>query len=248
MNENKKNYKNLIIIFLIFLIICIGIFIYFKLTKNNKNENTINNTAESNNYTNSSTNNEIDTNTTDNKESSFLMYINDVFNMTGRGIAVTGEIKRGTIKVNDEVEIIGLNEEKKLVKVKEIILKRKLVNTATVGDDAGIILENIKLDEVKRGQVLATENTVKASTKFAAKIEMSKEEKNSIQNGDTVKFDFKTINVEGKIKILDNKEIANISVEIFIPIVVEVGTEFSIKEDTLNKTIALGTVTQLYDE
>ncbi len=156
LNYNKSNNnKKLVVIIILIAIICICVFIYFKfIHKKSENVDISNQKVIENNISNSNnTNNDIENIKTD-KNYSFIMTIEDIFTVTGRGTIVTGRIEKGTIKVNDQVQIIGLNDEVKTTVIREIEMYRKTYESATAGDNVGLLLKDIERDEIERGQVL----------------------------------------------------------------------------------------------
>lgn len=149
-NKSSNNKKVIIIILCLIVIVCLSVFIYFKFIKTAKNE-----TNNEPNIIENNDNSEITNIDTDYKEkATFLMTIEDVFSITGRGTVVTGRIEKGTINVNDSVKIIGLNGETRTTTVVGIETLRENLDSATVGDNVGLLLKNIKKDEVESGQVL----------------------------------------------------------------------------------------------
>lgn len=159
-NKSSNNKKVIIIILCLIVIVCLGVFIYFKFIKTAKNETTneqnIIENSKNNNMADNNGNSEITNTDIDYKEkATFLMTIEDVFSITGRGTVVTGRIEKGTINVNDSVKIIGLNGETRTTTVVGIETLRENLDSATVGDNVGLLLKNIKKDEVESGQVLA---------------------------------------------------------------------------------------------
>lgn len=238
--ENKSN-KNKTIMILIFLlvIILIGTLIYFKFVKVNKNE-IINSNEQSTNENNDKTN-------------SFLMAIEDVFYITNRGTIVTGRIERGTISLNDSVQIIGLNSEIINTTVTEIEMFQKKLNTATVGDSVGLLLKDIKRTEVMKGQVVAKPNSIQNGTSFKAKINLYSTSEGgrdvAIKNNHKTQFYFRTTDIGGKIELINGitslnpGQNANVDVELNLPIAMEVGTEFKIRES--GKVIGTGTIIEV---
>ena len=178
-NYNQcSNSKKIIIVLCVVAVVCFSIFAYFKFikiknkSKNNNNSNTGNFNIETNNETIKS-----DTKKEYNENATFLMSIDDVFTITGKGTVVTGTIERGTINLNDTVQIIGLNDEIKTTVVTGIEKLSKNIDTAKAGDHVGLSLKDIKRDEVNRGQVIAKPNTIKNATNFVAQVYMlTKEE------------------------------------------------------------------------
>ncbi|MBO5095310.1 MAG: elongation factor Tu [Bacilli bacterium] len=182
----------------------------------------------------------------------FLMPIEDVFTITGRGTVVTGRVERGQLKLNDEVEIVGLKETKKTV-VTGIEMFRKQLDYAEAGDNAGILLRGVSRDEVERGQVLAKPGTVTPHTKFKATVYvLTKEEGGRHKPFFTnyrPQFYFRTTDVTGVIELPAGTEMVmpgdnvEITVELIAPIAIENGTKFSIREG--GHTVGAGNVSEI---
>ena len=184
----------------------------------------------------------------------FLMSIEDVFTITGRGTVVTGRVERGQLKLNDEVEIIGLKPTKKTV-VTGIEMFRKQLDYAEAGDNAGVLLRGIAREEVERGQVLAKPGSVHPHKKFKAQVYvLSKEEggrHTPFFTNYRPQFYFRTTDVTGVITLPEGTEMVmpgdnvSITVELIAPIAVENGTKFSIREG--GRTVGAGSVTEIIE-
>ena len=182
----------------------------------------------------------------------FLMSIEDVFTITGRGTVVTGRVERGTLKLNDEVEIVGLKPTKKTV-VTGIEMFRKQLDFAEAGDNAGVLLRGISREDVQRGQVLAKPGTVTPHTKFEAQVYvLSKEEggrHTPFFSNYRPQFYFRTTDVTGVVTLPEGTEMVmpgdnvSMTVELIAPIAIENGTKFSIREG--GRTVGAGTVTKI---
>ena len=185
-------------------------------------------------------------------EKPFLMPIEDVFTITGRGTVVTGRVERGQLKLNDEVEIVGLKETKKSV-VTGIEMFRKQLDYAEAGDNAGVLLRGVSREDVERGQVLAKPNSVTPHKKFKAQVYiLSKEEggrHTPFFTNYRPQFYFRTTDVTGVIELPagvdmvmpgDNVEM---TVELIAPIAIENGTKFSIREG--GRTVGAGNVSEI---
>ncbi len=182
----------------------------------------------------------------------FLMSIEDVFTITGRGTVVTGRVERGELKLNDEVEIVGLKPTQKTV-VTGIEMFRKQLDFAEAGDNAGVLLRGISREQVQRGQVLAKPGTVTPHTKFEAQVYvLSKEEggrHTPFFSNYRPQFYFRTTDVTGVVTLPEGTEMVmpgdnvNMSVELIAPIALENGTKFSIREG--GRTVGAGTVTKI---
>ena len=184
----------------------------------------------------------------------FLMSIEDVFTITGRGTVVTGRVERGQLKLNDEVEIVGLKDTKKTV-VTGIEMFRKQLDYAEAGDNAGVLLRGIDRSEVERGQVLAKPGTVHPHKKFKAQVYvLSKEEggrHTPFFTNYRPQFYFRTTDVTGVVTLPEGTEMVmpgdnvTMTVELIAPIAVENGTKFSIRE--CGHTVGAGSVTEIIE-
>ena len=182
----------------------------------------------------------------------FLMPIEDVFTITGRGTVVTGRVERGQLKLNDEVEIVGLRETKKTV-VTGIEMFRKSLDYAESGDNAGVLLRGISREEVERGQVLAKPGSVTPHTKFKAQVYvLSKEEggrHTPFFSNYRPQFYFRTTDVTGVIELPEGVEMVmpgdnvEMTVELIAPIAIENGTKFSIREG--GRTVGSGNISEI---
>ena len=185
-------------------------------------------------------------------DKTFLMPIEDVFTITGRGTVVTGRVERGQLKLSDEVEIIGLKDTTKTV-VTGIEMFRKELDYAEAGDNAGVLLRGISRDDVERGQVLAKPGTVQPQTKFKAQVYiLTKEEGGRHKPFFTnyrPQFYFRTTDVPGVIELPEGTEMVmpgdnvEITVELIAPIAIENGTKFSIREG--GHTVGAGNVSEI---
>ena len=184
----------------------------------------------------------------------FLMSIEDVFTITGRGTVVTGRVERGQLKLNDEVEIVGLKDTKKTV-VTGIEMFRKQLDYAEAGDNAGVLLRGIAREEVERGQVLAKPGSVHPHKKFKAQVYvLSKEEggrHTPFFTNYRPQFYFRTTDVTGVITLPEGTEMVmpgdnvTMTVELIAPIAVENGTKFSIREG--GRTVGAGSVSEIIE-
>ena len=184
----------------------------------------------------------------------FLMSIEDVFTITGRGTVVTGRVERGQLKLNDEVEIVGIKDTQKTVAT-GIEMFRKQLDYAEAGDNAGVLLRGISREQVERGQVLAKPGTVTPHTKFKAAIYVLTKEEGGRHTPFFTKyrpqFYFRTTDVTGEIELPEGTEMVmpgdnvNITVELIHPIAIEQGTKFSIREG--GRTVGAGTVSEIVE-
>jgi elongation factor Tu len=182
----------------------------------------------------------------------FLMPIEDVFGIKGRGTVVTGRIERGVVKVGDEVEIIGIHDTRKVV-VTGVEMFKKLLDQGQAGDNVGCLLRGIERNEVERGQVLAKPGSIKPHTKFAAQVYvLSKEEggrHTPFFNGYRPQFYLRTTDVTGSIKLPEGVEMVmpgdhvRMEIELIQPIAIEEGLHFAIREG--GRTVGAGAVTNV---
>ena len=185
-------------------------------------------------------------------EKPFLMSIEDVFTITGRGTVVTGRVERGILKLNDEVEIVGLRPTQKSV-VTGIEMFRKTLDFAEAGDNAGVLLRGISRDDVERGQVLAKPGSVTPHTKFTASVYvLSKEEggrHTPFFSNYRPQFYFRTTDVTGVIELPAGVEMVmpgdkvDMTVELIAPVALEKGTKFSIREG--GRTVGAGVISEI---
>ncbi|HHY96866.1 MAG TPA: elongation factor Tu [Acholeplasma sp.] len=184
----------------------------------------------------------------------FLMPVEDVFTITGRGTVATGRVDRGVIKVGDQVEIVGLKDTLTTT-VTGVEMFRKLLDQAEAGDNIGTLLRGIDRKDIERGQVLAKPGTVKPHSKFTAQIYvLSKEEggrHTAFFSNYRPQFYFRTTDITGVITLAEGTEMvmpgdnAEISVELIHPIALEEGTKFSIREG--GRTVASGSVVKIIE-
>ena len=184
----------------------------------------------------------------------FLMSIEDVFTISGRGTVVTGRVERGTLKLNDEVEIVGLKPTKKTV-VTGIEMFRKSLDEAMAGDNAGVLLRGIAREEVERGQVLAKPGSVTPHHKFKASVYVLTKEEGGRHtpffSNYRPKFYFRTTDVTGVIELPEGVEMVmpgdnvDMTVELIAPVALEKGTKFSIREG--GRTVGAGVVSEIVE-
>ena len=183
----------------------------------------------------------------------FLMPIEDIFSITGRGTVATGRVERGVLKVSDEVEVVGLTEEKRKVVVTGIEMFRKLLDQGQAGDNIGALLRGVQRTEIERGQVLAAPGSIHPHTKFHSEVYVLKKEEGGRHtpffNGYRPQFYFRTTDVTGTIKLPEGVEMCmpgdNISmdIELITPIAIEEGLRFAIREG--GRTVASGVVAKI---
>ncbi|UQD50735.1 elongation factor Tu [Bacillus methanolicus] len=185
----------------------------------------------------------------------FMMPVEDVFSITGRGTVATGRVERGQVKVGDVVEIIGLTDEPKSTTVTGVEMFRKLLDYAEAGDNIGALLRGIAREEVQRGQVLAKPGTITPHTKFKAEVYvLSKEEggrHTPFFSNYRPQFYFRTTDVTGIITLPEGVEMVmpgdnvEMNVELIAPIAIEEGTKFSIREG--GRTVGAGVVSTIVE-
>ena len=185
----------------------------------------------------------------------FLMPVEDIFTITGRGTVATGRVERGVIKVNDNVEIVGLTDEKRTVVVTGVEMFRKQLDQAEAGDNVGLLLRGVQRDDIERGQVLAAPGTIHPHTKFEAEVYvLSKEEggrHTPFFNGYRPQFYFRTTDVTGDITLQDGVEMvmpgdnATFKVELITPVAMDEGLRFAIREG--GRTVASGVVSKIVE-
>ena len=185
----------------------------------------------------------------------FLMPVEDVFTITGRGTVATGRVERGILKVQDEVEIVGLSEESRKVVVTGVEMFRKLLDQAQAGDNIGALLRGVNREDIERGQVLAKPGSIHPKTKFTAEIYVLKKEEGGRHTpffkGYRPQFYFRTTDVTGDIQLPDGVEMVmpgdnvSITVELITPVAMEEGLRFAIREG--GRTVGSGVVAKILD-
>ena len=185
----------------------------------------------------------------------FLMPVEDVFSISGRGTVATGRVERGTVKVSDTVEIVGLMDKPKSTVVTGVEMFHKLLDQAEAGDNIGALLRGIQRNEIERGQVLAKPGTIHPHTHFIGQVYVLTKEEGGRHtpffNGYRPQFYFRTTDVTGNIKLPDGTEMVmpgdNIDMEITLitPIAIEEGLRFAIREG--GRTVGSGVVTKVIE-
>ena len=183
----------------------------------------------------------------------FLMPVEDVFSISGRGTVATGRVERGTVKVGDVVEIVGLTDEKKTTTVTGVEMFKKLLDQAEAGDNIGALLRGIAKDEIERGQVLCKPGSVNAHTKFIGHVYVLTEKEGGRKKpffaGYRPQFYFRTTDVTGVIELPEGVEMCrpgdnvDMTVELISPIACEKGLRFAIREG--GRTVGSGVVTEI---
>jgi elongation factor Tu len=180
----------------------------------------------------------------------FLMPVEDVFTITGRGTVATGRVERGIVKVSEEVEIIGLTEERRKVVVTGLEMFRKVLDFAEAGDNVGVLLRGVQRSEIERGQVLAKPGTINPHTKFKGQVYVLTKDEGGRHtpffNNYRPQFYFRTTDVTGVIKLPEGTEMCvpgdnvEMEVELITPIAIEKGLRFAIREG--GRTVGSGAV------
>ena len=185
----------------------------------------------------------------------FLMPIEDIFSITGRGTVATGRVERGEVKVSDEVEIVGLSTEKKKSVVTGVEMFRKLLDQAEAGDNIGVLLRGIQRTDIERGQVLSKPGSIHPHTKFSAQVYVLTKEEGGRHtpffNGYRPQFYFRTTDVTGVIELPTGTEMVmpgdnvDMTIELITPIAMEEGLRFAIREG--GRTVGSGVVSKIID-
>ena len=185
----------------------------------------------------------------------FLMPVEDVFTITGRGTVATGRVERGQVKVGDEVEIIGLTTERKKTTITGVEMFRKILDQAEAGDNIGALLRGIDRKEIERGQVLAQPGTINPHTKFTAQVYVLTKDEGGRHtpffNGYRPQFYFRTTDVTGVIELEKGTEMVmpgdnvNMTIELITPIAIEKGLRFAIREG--GRTVGSGVVADIIE-
>jgi elongation factor Tu len=188
-------------------------------------------------------------------DKSFLMPVEDVFTITGRGTVATGRVESGILKLNDEVEIVGIRDEIRKVVVTGIEMFRKLLDEAQAGDNVGVLLRGIQRTDIERGQVLAKPGSVKPHQKFVGQVYVLKKEEGGRHtpffDGYRPQFYFRTTDVTGTIKLPEGMEMVmpgdhiDMNVELITPVAMDEGLRFAIREG--GRTVGSGVVTTIVE-
>ena len=183
----------------------------------------------------------------------FLMPVEDVFSITGRGTVATGRVERGTLNVGESVDIVGLADESRTVVVTGIEMFRKILDQAQAGDNIGALLRGVQRTEIQRGQVLAKPGSITPHTKFEAEVYVLTKEEGGRHtpffNGYRPQFYFRTTDVTGDIQLPEGVEMvmpgdnAKFTIELITPIAMEEGSRFAIREG--GRTVGAGVVTKI---
>ena len=183
----------------------------------------------------------------------FLMPVEDVFSITGRGTVATGRVERGIVKVSDEVEMVGLKAESSKTVVTGVEMFRKLLDQAEAGDNIGVLLRGVQRTDIERGQVLAKPGTIKPHTKFKSEVYVLTKEEGGRHtpffNGYRPQFYFRTTDVTGVIELPAGTEMVmpgdnvTMDIELITPIAIEKGLRFAIREG--GRTVGSGIVAEI---
>ena len=184
----------------------------------------------------------------------FLMPVEDVFTISGRGTVVTGRVERGVVKVGEEIEIVGFKATQKTVAT-GVEMFRKLLDEGQAGDNIGVLLRGTKREEVERGQVLAKPGSITPHTKFNAEAYVLTKEEGGRHtpffNGYRPQFYFRTTDVTGVVKLPEGTEMVmpgdniNVEIELITPVAMDEGLKFAIREG--GRTVGAGTVTEIVE-
>jgi elongation factor Tu len=185
----------------------------------------------------------------------FLMPVEDVFSITGRGTVATGRVERGVLKVSDEVEIVGLMDHARKVVVTGVEMFRKLLDQAQAGDNIGALLRGVQRTDIERGQVLAKPGSIHPHTKFASQVYVLKKEEGGRHtpffNGYRPQFYFRTTDVTGNLTLPEGVEMCmpgddiQMTIELITPIAIEEGLRFAIREG--GRTVGAGVVAKIIE-
>ena len=185
----------------------------------------------------------------------FLMPVEDIFTITGRGTVATGRVERGKVKVGDNVEIVGLTTEKRTVVVTGVEMFRKQLDEAEAGDNIGALLRGVQREDIERGQVLAAPGTIHPHTKFEAEVYVLTKEEGGRHtpffSGYRPQFYFRTTDVTGNIELEEGVEMvmpgdnAKFIIELITPIAIEEGLRFAIREG--GRTVGAGVVSKIIE-
>ena len=185
----------------------------------------------------------------------FIMPVEDVFSITGRGTVATGRVERGMLKVGDEVEIVGLTDEKRKVVCTGVEMFKKTLDQAETGDNIGALLRGVQRDEIERGQVLAAPGTIHPHTKFKGQVYVLKKEEGGRHtpffDGYRPQFYFRTTDVTGDLQLPEGTEMCMpgdnviMEIELITPIAIEEGLRFAIREG--GRTVGSGVVTEIIE-
>lgn len=186
------------------------------------------------------------------KNGAFLMTIEDVFTISGKGTVVTGRVERGTVKLNDEIQIIGMDHKVITTTVQGLEFDRKTLESAEMGDSVGIYIGNISREDVERGQVVAKPNSIQSRNKFEVEFDLFGETNTTISDNEEFKIYIRTNTIDGVIKLPDGQKSVKTGtknvkmiVELETNMAVDVGTKLEIRRANF-RTVGKGVVTKVY--
>ncbi len=189
------------------------------------------------------------------KDKAFLMPVEDVFSITGRGTVATGRVETGVIKTNEEVEIIGLGAEKRKTVVTGVEMFRKILDYGEAGDNVGLLLRGVNKDEIKRGMVIARPGSITPHTRFKAEVYVLKKDEGGrhtpFHDNYRPQFYIRTMDVTGNVKLPEGTEMVmpgdnvTMNVELIYPVALNVGLRFAIREG--GRTVGAGQVTEIVE-
>jgi elongation factor Tu len=185
----------------------------------------------------------------------FLMPVEDVFSIKGRGTVATGRVERGKIRVNEQIEIVGLKEETRTVVCTGVEMFRKILDEGIAGDNIGVLLRGVDRDEIERGQVLAQPKSITPHTKFVSEVYVLKKEEGGRHTpffkGYRPQFYIRTMDVTGAVELPEGVEMVmpgdkvNLQVELIVPVALEVGSRFAVREG--GRTVGAGVITKILE-
>ncbi|MCB0032584.1 MAG: elongation factor Tu [Anaerolineales bacterium] len=183
----------------------------------------------------------------------FLMPVEDVFSIQGRGTVVTGRVERGVLKAGSEVDVVGLSDSIRKVTVTSMEMFHKILDTVEAGDNAGLLLRGVKREEIERGQVLAKVGSITPHTKFTSEVYVLRKDEGGRHkpffNGYRPQFYIRTMDVTGEVTLPENVEMVmpgdnvNLTVELITPVALEEGSRFAVREGGL--TVGAGVITKI---
>jgi elongation factor Tu len=184
----------------------------------------------------------------------FLMPVEDVFSIKGRGTVATGRVERGKVRVNEQVEIVGLKETRTVV-CTGVEMFRKILDEGIAGDNIGVLLRGVDRDEIERGQVLAKPKSITPHTKFESEVYVLKKEEGGRHTpffkGYRPQFYIRTMDVTGAVELPEGVEMVmpgdkvNLVVELIVPVALEVGSRFAVREG--GRTVGAGVITKIFE-
>jgi elongation factor Tu len=187
------------------------------------------------------------------KDKPFLMPVEDVFSITGRGTVATGRIETGVVHTGDELQIIGLGADGRKTVCTGVEMFRKILDDGQAGDNVGLLLRGVDKKEIKRGQILAKPNSIKPHTRFKAEIYVLKKEEGGrhtpFHNKYRPQFYLRTLDVTGEIHLAEGREMVmpgdnvSVEVELIYPVALNIGLQFAIREG--GRTVGAGQVTEI---